>query len=82
MSQVTLRPVHRSAFVVEHFLDPETRFNPDGHEIWDRNGRLLSAGFDVETVDGEGGNPQRGDSDTARPAGKKVYGLPNAGARR
>jgi len=28
-----------------------------------------------------GGNPQRGDSNTARPAEKKVYGLPNAGAR-
>jgi hypothetical protein len=27
-----------------------------------------------------GSNPQTDDSDTARPAGKKVYGLPNAGA--
>lgn len=51
------------------------------------NSRVLRAGSVVDLADRlaalgwVGGHPLAGDLDTARPAEKKVYGLPNAGAR-
>jgi hypothetical protein len=46
-------------------------------DVADLADRLADLGWSQDV----GGNPQTGRTNTARPAEKKVYGLPNAGAR-
>lgn len=42
-----VRPVYRSEFTAEHMCDGQTRFDPDGYQKWNRNGKPL-VHIDVE----------------------------------
>ena len=70
-----LRPVHRSSFTAQHILDPQARFNPDGWELYDRDGNLLN-GFDLEEVPSRAWNEALATKRTGRNARDRTLAGP------